>query len=162
MLDALEVSRNVVDLPTLLRADFFPLFPAAGTSALFGAEFVNLGDGRQMFELRQVPPARTPLHHTQFVFRFTRCRGLALRSRRILRAQWLLRQLLAEIKQRLQQLALAQPVRARPVGPLAVARQLHLQTQFFQIQFVGALGLLFCTLLLAVALGQHRAQQRFQ
>ena len=66
-----------------------------------------------------------------------------LRRGNILRVDRFLLQLLAEVQQRLRQLAgRLQPVRARPVVPLLVALQLQLQTQLLHVEIVGALALL--------------------
>jgi hypothetical protein len=117
VLKALEVPGQVLDLPALFRADLFTFLAAAGAGALCRAQLVDLRGGRQVLEIRQSAPTPPPLHPPPFPGRLARRRGL-------LRGHRLLRQFLAEIQQRLRQLAgRFQPVRARPVVPLLVALQ---------------------------------------
>ena len=151
-------------------ADLLALPAAARAGPLFPAQLVDLRGHRQILEVDQRPPSRPPLHPPPLG------RGLTPHGH-ILRLDRFLLQFLAEVQQRLRQLsARLQPVRARPVIPLLVALQLQLQTQRLHVEIVGALPLLrrqrrlfprqgflrFRVLLLAVALGPRRKQQRLQ
>src|SRR5450631_2767779 len=177
MLDAFEAPGKVLDLPALLRADLLPLPSAAWTGPLFPAQLVDLRGYRQILEVDQRAPSRPPLYPPPLA------RGLSSLGN-ILRVDRLLLQLLAEVQQRLRQLAARlQAVRPRPVIPLLVTLQLQLQTQILHVEIVGALpllrrprrflprqgflrfrplGVLVGPLLLAVALGPRCKQQCFQ
>jgi hypothetical protein len=118
MLDALEVPGKVLDLPTLLRPDLLALDSAARAGPLFPAQLVDLRGHRQILEVDQRAPSRPPLHPPPLG------RGLTPRGN-IVGVDRFLLQLLAEVQQHLRQLAARfQPVRARPVVPLLVTRQL--------------------------------------
>src|SRR5437588_733638 len=52
MLQALEVSGEVFDLPALLAADLLPLFAAARTASLFYRELIDMSADRKMLEIR--------------------------------------------------------------------------------------------------------------
>jgi hypothetical protein len=136
---------------------------ATRVGPLFPAQLVDLRSDREILEAGQRAPSPPPLHPPPLG------RGRSLRGN-ILRVDRLLLQFLAEVQQRLRQLATRlQPVRPRPVVPPLVALQFQSQTQILQVQVVSALpllrrprGVLVCTLLLAVALGQRHKQQRLQ
>ena len=131
---------------------------------------------REVRKVRQGASAPAPLHPPQFRGRLARGGGFVGRS-------GFLRPFLAEVEQRLPQLLAGfQPVGAWPVVPLLVALQLQLQTEIFEVERIGALGLLrgergfscaraACAsaprllggpLLGAIALGLRRPQQGFQ
>src|SRR5690242_3372687 len=77
VLQAFETARNVLNLPTLLRAHLFALDSAARTNSLFGAEFVDVSRNRKIFEVGQMPSSLAPLHPPQLVLRL-RLRGQIL------------------------------------------------------------------------------------
>jgi len=136
VLDALEAPGHVLDLPTLLRADLLALDSAARAGALCGAQLVDLRGDRQVLEVRQVASSPAPLHPPQL-------RGRFVRRGRVIRRDRFLCQFLAEGEERLPKLLAGfQLVGTRPVVPLPVAFQLQLQTQVFEIECVGTLGLL--------------------
>ena len=121
MLNALEVPGQVLDLPALLRADLLALPSAARAGPLFPAQLVDLRGDRKILEVGQRAPSPPPLHPPPLA------RGRSPRGN-ILRVDRFLLQLLAEVQQRLRQLAARlQPVGARPVVPLLVTLQLQLQ-----------------------------------
>src|SRR5256884_610378 len=72
MVDAFEVARNVLDLPTLLGTALLALHSTARTGSLFRAQLVDLGGDRKIFEVGQRAPPLTPLHSPQFVRRLAR------------------------------------------------------------------------------------------
>ena len=152
------------------RYSICPLPSAARAGPLFPLQLVDLGADRQILEVGQRAPSPPPLHLPPFARRRRPCGHVLGVDRRPL-------QFLAEVQQRLPQLAARlQPVRARPVIPLLVTLQLQLQTQRLHVEIVGTLPLLgrqrrlfprqgclrFRALLLAVALGPRRQQQRLQ
>src|SRR5208283_399816 len=154
-----------LDLPALLRPDLLALLSAARAGPIFPLQLVDLGRDREILEVGQRAPSPPPLARRRPP------RGNVFPVNRFLL------QLFAEVQQRLPQLARRlQPVGARPVVPLLVTLQLQLQTQRLQVESVGTLSLLgrqrrlfprqgclrFRALLLAVALGQRRQQQRLQ
>ena len=98
VLDALEVPGQVLDLPALLRADLLPLPSAARAGPLFPAQLVDLRGHRKILEVRQRPPSPAPLYPPLLA------RGLSSLGN-ILRVDRLLLQLLAEVQERLRQLA---------------------------------------------------------
>ncbi len=176
MLQAQEVAGHVFDLPAFLGADLFSFRATARAGALFRAQLVDVRGDREVHKVRQGASAPAPLHPRQFVDRLAR--------RHLVGRQGFLRPFLAEGQQRLPQLLAGfQPVGAWTVVPLLVALQLQLQTEIFEVELIGALGLLrgergfFLrqgglrfrvlrvlggTLLGAIALGLRRPQQGFQ
>src|SRR5215472_8638067 len=65
MLEAFEVSRNVLDLPALFAADLFALHTTARAEPLFCAQLVNVGVDRKILEVRQRAPPLAALHPPQ-------------------------------------------------------------------------------------------------
>jgi hypothetical protein len=141
MMDALEVTGEILDLPAILMADFLALDAAAGAYPFLWTQLVQVrGDGKVLEVLNPAPPF-VPLHPPQLLFRF--------------RMEWKIRGVdrltvhrLGEAEKQLRQVALGlETVRARTVIPFLQAIELYLQTQVLDVQIVGAFGLLNGTLL---------------
>ena len=89
---------KIFDLPALVGTDLLALNAAAGTGALFGAQFVYMGGDGKIFEVGQIPPALAPFHPPQFFLRFRM-------RRNIVRVDRLAIQFLGEAQQQLRQIA---------------------------------------------------------
>ena len=98
MMDALEVAREVLDLPALLLADLLALEAAAWTSAFLGAQLVHMRSDRKVFEIRDPAPPLAPLHPSQF-FCWFRMR------RNVIRVDRFAIQILGKTEQQLRQIA---------------------------------------------------------
>src|SRR6516225_1547158 len=136
MVDAPEVTGEILDLPALLLTDLVAFDAAARTHALLCAQFVHVrGDGK-IFEVLNPAPALAPPYSPQFFF------GLRM-GRKIGGVDRLAVQRLGEAQQQLRQIPLGlETIPARPVIPLLQAAEFYLQMQILQVQTVGTLLLL--------------------
>jgi hypothetical protein len=69
MLDALEVTRKIFDLPALVGAHCFALLTATRARPFHRAQFVDMRGDREIFEVGKLTPALAPLHAPQLLFR---------------------------------------------------------------------------------------------
>jgi hypothetical protein len=120
MLEAFEVSRDVLDLPGLLAADFLALHTATRADPFFCAQLVYVGLHRKISKVGQSTPPLAALRPPQL--------WLGFRLSKVFQVDGFFFQPLGELQQHLRQLVHAQTIRSRPVGGLLVALQLLLQS----------------------------------
>jgi len=67
MMEALKVTREILDLPALLLADLFAFDAATRASPLLGAQLINMRRDRQVLEVRQMTAPLAPFYRERYV-----------------------------------------------------------------------------------------------